>query len=308
MVGTAGTGGLGTNNYISQSGLNYIELNDTFYKRSVAKFAKSLHKRGKKIADASEGLHVSNKMCRDIRSLEPAGLKRGLRYNVRPLLRALGYRYVGLLAQLSPSFVASAENMRRLKNLGVQFRKVLKQEEENGRGRAPTCKLYVELRHSSWWRAWSSVAEAATFFRHAGIIVVNVVWVGKWNKLAKGLKPESLRDYEMAPAKTRVGHLWPPVNLASDIEPRRRAYVRLHGKEGKYAGWYVPRRLLRILMRRGLLQEGRGVLSFNNTMWGRKKPQRLRCRWKSSRDGCSVCNAIAVSEIEGVVPVFGRAG
>lgn len=273
LVGTAGTGGDGTGKYLEEP-LNFLELDDTYYRSASAANALSLARRGAKIHTAAPHLHVANKMSRDLRGLEPARLRESLKFEVLPLLKTLKRRYVGLVAQLSPSFSNTPKNKERLRILGHEFHKLL--------GPQVAAAIYVTFRHPSWYSAWKSQEALRDFEREAGIVVAS--WLRPKSWLPEGEESTSL----LPPVETPCGFLWPPPT--SESSGRKTFYVRLHGTSGKYRGWYDPKLLYQTLASTGSSrQHGTCILAFNNTFWGKHaaKP----CVELKRRDGCALCNA-----------------
>jgi hypothetical protein len=77
-VGTAGFAGLSSEDYQNNPCLNFVELDDTYYSRSTAAFAKALYVRGLTYHQRNPQLMTVNKMCGDIRGLGPACTQKAL--------------------------------------------------------------------------------------------------------------------------------------------------------------------------------------------------------------------------------------
>ena len=218
------------------------------------------------------GLYVCNKLCRDLRWLRRKKVKSSLEFCTVPLMRTLGEHYKGLLVQLAPSFAPTKDNIRRLRFLGHFFSQLRKSNRS-------TARLFVEFRHPGWCDTWKSVHAVHTFEKKANLSVVSIVSTG-WNRLVGC-------NGKLTPTKTDYGNVWPPIT-------RWTRYIRLHGEQSKYRGWYSPTKV------KALIQPAKScVISFNNTMWGRTKP-RTACRWRKKRDGCAICNATQMAQELGV--------
>ena len=269
LIGTAGTGGLGIKSYIDDTSLNFLELDDTYYRRATPKFAHMLQSRGAQLHSRAPDLHVCNKMCWDIRSLKSEKISASLKYCVVPLMRTIGKHYTGLLVQLSPKFTHKKSNIERLLHLGRVFSKLQAAHHSSAR-------LFVEFRHPSWCSAWPSLASLNAFENEANLDVVTVI-TERWNHLIHC-------EGTLEPTEKVYGKIWPPIS-------RRTRYIRLHGAEGKYKGWYAVEEIEKLAK-----QTAKNcVLSFNNTMWGTSKPME-RCPWARKKDGCAICNAVRSAE------------
>ena len=253
-VGTAGTG-RNRNTCLSQA--NSFTFLRTRRTRSIGVPARNSHEACEREDSTYRQrlriLHVCNKMCRDIRSLKPALIERRLTYNVLPLLQSLREKYIGLLAQLSPSFSATQENINRLMFLGSQFKRLTRRVPQN------SAKLFIELRNPTWTSLWGTSHEASYFCKRAGLSIVHVCWRGTWNTLGHTRSRAAQNDSRMAPIITPMGYIWPPYKLDKKSPP----YVRLHGAQSKSKGWYDPGLLLKTLKKHGLLKKDEGVLTFN---------------------------------------------
>ena len=202
-------------------------------------------------------------------------------------MKILKRKYSGLLAQLSPSFIASPENMRRLRHAGQVFRHLATRYNVRN-----TARLFIEFRHPSWCTAWRDASEMKVFCRKAHLDIVQIVAQGRWNRLLT--KTSYGVSVGVFPKKTEIGSIWPGKKYVSNGSTP--TYIRLHGTQGKYRGWYDRKKLMKVLhTNTGCRKHHTCYLAFNNTMWGSNRPKSLAACVSRKNDSCAICNAITVS-------------
>lgn len=231
--GTCGTGGLGIKPYVELAnactGINFIELDNTFYMRSREKNEYTLlEKEASKFLKTPKRFRITAKVSEDITHEFRLNIhgRRLIKSCVKPLVKTLGKKYVGPVFQMPKSFEYNTVNLQRLEKTAKRCERI---KSKDGPFNYILC-----LRSKSWYNE-KIIREIISY----GWNVAIVVSTGSW------LNP--VYDHE---------YLWKQHFL----------YFRLHGSEGKYRGYYNKKELHKIIFS---YRVPRVIFAaFNNTSWG----------------------------------------